>query len=108
MTQTLEQQATRRDDSAGFGARVSAALDLEALDIVTRSGAWTVAADRSDSWARSYLMSAAVRADAQNAATRMAAADLIAKDGVNDPTDQQIRKSARRSILFYIGAPQEP
>jgi hypothetical protein len=108
MAQALEQQAARRDDAASFGARVSAALDLEALDIVTRTGAWTVAADRSDSWARSYLMSASVRSDAQNAAGRMAAADLVSKDGVGEPTDQQIRKSARRSILFYIGAPQEP
>lgn len=108
MAQTLEQQATRRDDAASFGARVSAALDLEALDIVSRAGAWAAAADRSDSWARSYLMSAAVRSDAQAAAARMAAADLVNRDGVNEPTDPQIRKSARRSILFYIGAPQEP
>jgi hypothetical protein len=108
MAQTLEQQAARRDDAASFGARVSAALDLEALDIVNRSGAWVGSADRWDFWARNYLTSSVARSDAQAAAVRMAAADLVARDGVNEPTDQQIRKSARRSVLFAIGAPQEP
>jgi hypothetical protein len=37
----------------------------------------------------------------------MAAADLVGKDGVGEPTDAQIRKSTRRSILFAVGAPQE-
>lgn len=108
MAQTLEQQAARRDDAASFGALTRAALDLEALDVVNRAGAWVTPADRSDSWARGYLMSSAVRSDAQAAATRMAAADLVSRDAGGEPTDAQIRKSARRSILFYIGAPQEP